>query len=50
MVIDFDVMDIFNFIDSLCIWLDCENVWDNEIMGVRLDFEYLLGGDIFSSI
>ena len=49
-VTDFDVTDISNFTDSLRTRLDRENVRDNEIMGARLDFEYLLGGDTFSSI
>ncbi len=49
-VTDFDVTDISNFTDSLRTRLDRENVRENEVIGARLDFEYLLGGETFSSI
>lgn len=37
-IIDFDVIDIINFIDSLCMWLDCENSCENEVIFVKFDF------------
>ncbi|GEA11979.1 TonB-dependent receptor [Alteromonas sp. KUL49] len=49
-VSDFDVTDISNFTDSLRTRIDRENVRENEVIGARLDFEYLLGGETFSSI
>ncbi|WP_076543134.1 TonB-dependent receptor [Shewanella sp. UCD-KL21] len=49
-VTDFDVTDISNFTDSLRTRIDRENVRDNEIMGARLDIDYILDGDFFSSV
>lgn len=47
---DFDVTDISNFTDSLRTRLDRENVRENEVMSARLDFDYLLEGNVFTSI
>ncbi|GHE90963.1 TonB-dependent receptor [Thalassotalea profundi] len=49
-VTDFDVTDISNFTDSLRTRLDRENSRINEIKSARLDFDYKLGGEVFSSI
>ncbi|ARD24076.1 TonB-dependent receptor [Shewanella japonica] len=49
-VTDFDVTDISNFTDSLRTRIDRENVRDNEIMGARLDIDYILDSDFFSSV
>ncbi|MBT1450783.1 TonB-dependent receptor [Glaciecola sp. XM2] len=49
-VTDFDVTDINNFTDSLRTRIDRENARENEIIGARLDFDYALEHDIFSSI
>ncbi|MCC4831448.1 TonB-dependent receptor [Shewanella sp. 10N.7] len=49
-VTDFDVTDISNFTDSLRTRIDRENVRDNEIMGARLDIDYILDGDFFSGV
>ncbi|MBQ4891320.1 TonB-dependent receptor [Shewanella sp. UCD-FRSSP16_17] len=49
-VTDFDVTDISNFTDSLRTRIDRENVRDNEIMGARLDVDYILDSDFFSSV
>ncbi|MCL1143568.1 TonB-dependent receptor [Shewanella gaetbuli] len=49
-VTDFDVTDISNFTDSLRTRIDRENVRDNEIMGARVDFDYILDSDFFSSV
>ena len=47
---DFDVTDISNYTDSLRTRLDRENARENEVIGARVDFEYTLGGDVFTSI
>ncbi|MDO7085822.1 TonB-dependent receptor [Pseudocolwellia sp. AS88] len=47
---DFDVTDISNFSSDLRSRLDRENVRDNEIIGARVDFDYKLDGDVFTSI
>lgn len=47
---DFDVTDISNFTNSLRTRLDRENVRENEIKSARIDFNYALEGDIFTSI
>lgn len=49
-VTDFDVTDIANFTDSLRTRIDRENVRENEVTSARLDFEYDLGGDVFTTI
>ncbi len=49
-VTDFDVTDISNFTDSLRTRIDRENVRENEIVSGRVDFEYILDGETFSSI
>ncbi|MCL1068214.1 TonB-dependent receptor [Shewanella olleyana] len=49
-VTDFDVTDISNFTDSLRTRIDRENVRENEIMGARVDIDYILDGDFFSSV
>ncbi|KPZ69091.1 MULTISPECIES: TonB-dependent receptor [unclassified Shewanella] len=49
-VTDFDVTDISNFTDSLRTRIDRENVRENEIMGARLDVDYILDSDFFSSV
>ena len=49
-VSDFDVTDITNFTRQLRTRLDRENVRENEIMSARLDFDYTLNGDVFTSI
>ncbi|MFS1438556.1 TonB-dependent receptor [Shewanella sp. 10N.286.48.A6] len=49
-VTDFDVTDISNFTDSLRTRIDRENVRDNEIMGARVDIDYILDGDFFSGV
>ncbi|WP_371194815.1 TonB-dependent receptor [Glaciecola sp. SC05] len=49
-VTDFDVTDISNFTDSLRTRIDRENVRENEIVSGRLDFDYALNGDMFTSI
>ncbi|MBH0046894.1 MULTISPECIES: TonB-dependent receptor [unclassified Pseudoalteromonas] len=47
---DFDVTDISNFTDSLRTRLDRENVRENEVISARLDFDYTLDGNVFTSI
>ena len=47
---DFDVTDISNFTDSLRTRLDRENVRENEVISARLDFDYALDGNVFTSI
>ena len=47
---DFDVTDISNFTDSLRTRLDRENVRENVVKSARIDFDYALEGDIFTSI
>jgi TonB-dependent receptor len=47
---DFDVTDISNFTDSLRTRLDRENVRENVIKSARLDFDYALEGNVFTSI
>ena len=47
---DFDVTDISNFTSDLRTRLDRENVRENEILGARVDFDYKLNGDVFTSI
>jgi len=47
---DFDVTDISNFTSDLRTRIDRENVRDNIIKGARVDFDYKLGGDVFTSI
>lgn len=47
---DFDVTDITHFTDSLRTRIDHENVRDMEVVSARLDFDYLLGGEVFTSI
>jgi TonB-dependent receptor len=49
-VTDFDVTDISNFTDSLRTRIDRENTRENEITAGRVDFEYLLEGEVFTSI
>ncbi|ALM89233.1 MULTISPECIES: TonB-dependent receptor [Alteromonas] len=49
-VTDFDVTDISNYTDSLRTRIDRENTRDNEIKSARLDFEYALSGDVFTSV
>jgi TonB-dependent receptor len=49
-VTDFDVTDISNFTDSLRTRLDRENVRENEVVSARLDFDYALNGETFTSI
>jgi len=49
-VTDFDVTDISNFTSDLRTRIDRENVRDNIIKGARVDFDYKLGGDVFTSI
>ncbi|MCT7942853.1 TonB-dependent receptor [Shewanella holmiensis] len=49
-VTDFDVTDISNFTDSLRTRIDRENVRDNETMGARVDIDYILDSEIFSSV
>ena len=45
-----DVTDISNFTDSLRSRLDRENSRENEVSSVRLDFDYILDSDMFTSI
>lgn len=45
-----DVTDITNFTDSLRSRLDRENSRENEVSSVRLDFDYILDSDVFTSI
>jgi len=47
---DFDVTDISNFTDSLRTRLDRENVRENEVISARIDFDYALDGNVFTSI
>lgn len=47
---NFDVTDISNFTADLRTRLDRENARDNEISSVRVDFDYALNGDTFTSI
>lgn len=47
---DFDVTDISNFSSDLRTRLDRENIRDNKIKGARVDFDYKLGGNVFTSI
>lgn len=47
---DFDVTDITNYTDSLRTRIDRENTRDNEVIGARVDFDYALEGDVFTSI
>ncbi|WP_165721422.1 MULTISPECIES: TonB-dependent receptor [unclassified Pseudoalteromonas] len=47
---DFDVTDISNFTDSLRTRLDRENVRENEVISARLDFDYTLDGNVFTSV
>lgn len=49
-VTDFDVTDISNFTDSLRTRIDRENARENEVVSARLDFDYALSSDTFSSI
>lgn len=49
-VTDFDVTDISNFTNDLRTRLDRENARDNEITSARLDFDYAINGETFSSI
>ncbi|MDP5035908.1 MAG: TonB-dependent receptor [Alishewanella sp.] len=49
-VTDFDVTDISNFTDSLRTRLDREGVRENEIVSARLDFQYALESNVFSSV
>lgn len=49
-VTDFDVTDISNFTDSLRTRIDHENVRENEVISARLDFDYALNGEHFTSI
>jgi len=49
-VTDFDVTDISNFTDSLRTRLDRENVRENEVTSARIDFDYGLNGETFTSI
>ena len=47
---NFDVTDISNYTDSLRTRLDRENQRDNEIKSARIDFDYGLNGDVFTSV
>ena len=47
---DFDVTDISNFTSDLRTRLDRENARENEIVAARLDFDYALSGDVWTSI
>jgi TonB-dependent receptor len=47
---NFDVTDISNYTSDLRTRLDHENVRENENVAARLDFEYSLNGDTFTSI
>ncbi|WP_420196323.1 TonB-dependent receptor [Gayadomonas joobiniege] len=49
-VTDIDLTDISNFTDSLRSRLDRENSRVNEVVGARLDFDYILPGDVITSI
>ena len=49
-VTDFDVTDISNYTDSLRTRIDRENTRDNEIKSARLDFEYILDSQVFTSV
>ncbi|GAA0854766.1 TonB-dependent receptor [Aliiglaciecola litoralis] len=49
-VTDFDVTDISNFTDSLRTRLDRENSRENEVVSARLDFDYALNHEHFSSV
>jgi iron complex outermembrane receptor protein len=49
-VSDFDVTDISNFTDSLRTRLDHENVKTMENKAARLDFNYALNGNTFTSL
>jgi TonB-dependent receptor len=49
-VTDFDVTDITNFTDSLRTRLDRENLRENEVISARVDFEYALDSNTFTSI
>lgn len=49
-VTDFDVTDISNFTDSLRTRIDRENVRENEVVSGRLDFDYALDHEVFTSI
>ncbi|WP_299074892.1 TonB-dependent receptor [uncultured Paraglaciecola sp.] len=49
-VTDFDVTDISNFTSDLRTRLDRENVRENEVTSARVDFDYALDSDVFTSI
>jgi TonB-dependent receptor len=49
-VTDFDVTDISNFTNDLRTRLDRENVRENEVTSARVDFDYALNGETFTSI
>ncbi len=49
-VTNIDLTDISNFTDSLRTRIDRENTRDNEIKSARLDFEYALDGEVFTSV
>ena len=49
-VTDFDVTDISNYASQLRTRLDRENVRENEVISARVDFDYAINGDTFSSI
>ncbi|MGS2720994.1 TonB-dependent receptor [Paraglaciecola aestuariivivens] len=49
-VTNFDVTDISNFTDSLRTRIDRENVRENEIVSARLDFNYALDSEVFTSV
>lgn len=49
-VTDFDVTDISNFTSDLRTRLDRENVRENEVTSARVDFEYALNGEAFTSV
>ena len=49
-VTDFDVTDISNFTSDLRTRIDRENVRENEVVSARVDFDYKLQGDTFTSI
>ena len=49
-VTDFDVTDLSNFTSDLRTRLDRENVRDNEIIGARVDIDYKLDSEIFTSV
>ena len=49
-ITDFDVTDISNFTSDLRTRLDRENVRDHEVTSARLDFEYALNGEVFTTI